>query len=153
MASLSERALSIRLATIQSNKEIHDTMLAAAINYAFREDAVALFEESILEKAQHSIEPTITGHFYVNMDSIATLGPFTLCVGDWAIHFPFRDLMLDINISGFYRSHPLVIAAMERLRSICGPEATYNQPYIHKDRDTYSLVFTAYFKLPQQVQI
>lgn len=151
MTSLSERALSIRLATIQSNTELHDTLLAAAINYAFREDAIALFEESIMERAKNSVEPTIVGNFYVNMDSIAALGPFTLCVGDWLIHFPFRDLLLDMNISEFYRAHPLVISAMERLSFICGPCATFRQPYVHKDRDTYSLVFTAYFNLPQKL--
>ena len=151
MASLSERALSIRLATIQSNKDIHDKLLEGALNYAFRDDAIALFEASILEKAKNTIESTVVENFYVNMDSIAKLGPFTLCIGEWAISFPFRDLLLDVNISEFYRAHPLVIAAMGRLRSICGPGATYGSPYIHKDRNTYSLVFTAYFNLPQKL--
>ena len=136
MTSLSERALSIRLATIQSNTELHDTLLAAAINYAFREDAVALFEASVLEKAKNSMDVDITERFYVNMDSIAALGPFTICMGDWAIHFPFRDLLLDMNITGFYRAHPLVISAMDRLRFLCGPDAIYGPPSIHKDRDT-----------------
>jgi hypothetical protein len=151
MSSLSERALSIRLATIQSNTEMHDTLLSAAIDYAFREEAIALFEESIMERAKNSVEPTAVGHFYINMDSIASLGPFTLCVGDWAIHFPFRDLLLGMNISEFYRVHPLVISAMGRLRNICGPGATFGQPYIHKDRDTYSIVFTVFFTLPQKL--
>lgn len=151
MSSLSERALSIRLATIQSNTELHDTLLSAALNYAFRDDAIALFEESIMERAKNTIEPTAVGHFYVNMDSVAALGPFTLCVSDWAIHFPFRDLLLNVNISEFYRTHPLVIAAMGRLRSICGPGATYNPPYLQKDGNTYSMVFTVYFKLPQKL--
>ena len=151
MTSLSERALSIRLATIQSNTELHDTLLGAALNYAFRDDAVALFEDSIIERAKNSIEKTVAGRFYVNMDSLAALGPFTLSSGDWVIQFPFRDLMLDVNISDFYRSHPLVIDAMGRLRVICGPGATYGQPYVQKDRDTYSMVFTAHFTLPQKL--
>ena len=151
MTTLAERALAIRLASIKSNTEIHDRLLAEAIDFAVRDDAIALFESTILAQSKDSLEPMVSGRFYINMDAIAAIGPFAIRYGDWTIQFPLREGLLFINISDFYKGHPLVIKAIEKLSSICGPSAHLYRANVQKDGNNWNIVITASFTLPQQL--
>jgi hypothetical protein len=152
MTTLSEKALTIRLATITANNEIHDAILKGAIDYALRPDALALLEQEIMTTAASSLIPTVSCTFAVDLTRISQLGPFDLCRGSWTISFPFRDMMLDVSITDFYREHPLVRAAMGRVREFCGPAAQIDRPYVSKNLDgSYSLVVYIHIPLPQQI--
>lgn len=152
MTTLSEKALAIRLATITANSEIHDAMLQKAIDYALRPEALELLEQQILTSAANSLIPTVISFIPIDLSEIAQLGPFELRCGAWTISFPFRDMMMDVSIIDFYKGHPLVRAALSRIREFCGSVASIDSPYMSKKSDgSYSLIIPIHIPLPQQI--
>jgi hypothetical protein len=152
MTTLSEKALAIRLATITANSKIHDAMLNEAIDYALRPEALELLEQQILASAASSLIPTVSSFIPIDLTRISQLGPFELRCGVWVISFPFRDTMLDVSITDFYKGHPLVRAALPRVREFCGSVASIESPYMSKNSNgSYILVIPIDIPLPQQV--
>lgn len=152
MPSLSEKAITVRLATITANNDIHDAILRGAINYALRNDALALLEQDILAKAEGSLAASVSSSIIIDLSSLSQLGPFELCRGSWVVSFPFRDMLLDMSISEFYREHPIVREAVARLREFCGPAAQIDRPYITKTADkSYCIMIGIHIPLPQQI--
>jgi hypothetical protein len=152
MPSLSEKALTVRLATITANSEIHDAILKGAISYALREDSLALLESEIMSKAEDSLSPSASSSILIDLTRVSQLGPFELCRGSWIISFPFRDMLLDMSISEFYREHPLIREAVARIREFCGPAAQIDRPYVSKMADgSYGLTIGIHIPLPQQI--
>ena len=152
MSTLSEKALTVRLATITANNDIHDAMLKGAVNYALRDDAFALLEQEILAKAEGPLLPCVSSSIIIDLTRISQLGPFELCRSAWTISFPFRDIMLDMSISAFYREHPVICEAVARIREFCGPAAKIDRPYVSKTADkTYCIIIGIHIPLPQQI--
>lgn len=152
MPSLSEKAITVRLATITANNDIHDAILMGAVNYALRPDALALLEQDIIEKAEGSLSPAASSSIIIDLSRLSQLGPFELCRGSWVVSFPFRDMLLDMSISEFYREHPLIREAVARIREFCGPAAQIDRPYMTKTADkSYCIIIGIHIPLPQQI--
>jgi hypothetical protein len=152
MTSLSEKALTVRLANITANNEIHDAIFKKTVEYALRADALALLEQDIIAKAEGSLLPSVSSSIIIDLTRISQLGPFELCRGAWTISFPFRDIMLDMTISEFYREHPYIRSALSLLREFCGSAAQIDRPYISKTADkTYCIMIGIHISLPRQI--